>query len=116
MRALALAVLLGGCVSVAPSLPVAPIQLDPGGIDVIGTGQRIDFGRDRAGVIRTMARLRGGAPEEIPCIDPTRRAFTWDSDVTLVFRNNAFAGWGALDPALSYDGRFTYGQVCIGPS
>lgn len=115
MRALALLVALGGCVSVAPSLPIAPIQLDEAGIDVVGTGQRIDFGRDRAGVIQTMTRLRGDAPDETPCIDPSRRAFVWDGDVTLIFQNNAFAGWGALDPTLSNDGRSTFGQVCIGP-
>lgn len=106
---------LGGCISVAPSLPIAPIQLDERGIDVVGTGQRIDFGRDRAGVIQTMTRLRGGAPDQTACIDPMRTAYVWGDDVTLVFRDNVFAGWAALDAALSYDGRFTFGQVCIGP-
>lgn len=115
MRALVAIVALGGCVSVAPVAPVAPIRLDTGGIEVVGTGQRIDFGRDRAGVIQTMTRLRGRAPDQASCVDPSRTAYVWDDDVTLVFRNNAFAGWAALDPALSYDGRFTFGQACIGP-
>lgn len=116
MRTLALALLLTGCVgAVAPSAPVAPIRLDMGGIEVVGTGQRIDFGRDRAGVIQTMTRLRGGAPSQTPCLDPARTAYVWEDDVTLVFRNDAFAGWGALDPDLSFDGRFTFGQVCLGP-
>lgn len=116
MRALIAVIVLGGCVSIAPSLPTAPIRLDEGGIDVVGTGQRIDFGRDRAGVLQTMTRLRGGPPEETRCIDAATTAFVWDEDVTLVFRNGAFAGWGALNAALSYDGRFTFGAVCIGPN
>lgn len=116
MRALVAVVLLGGCVSAVPSAPIAPIRLDARGIEVVGTGQRIDFGRDRAGVIQTMTRLRGGAPEQTPCVDAARTAFVWANDVTLVFRNDAFVGWGALNDALSYDGRLLFGEVCIGPN
>lgn len=114
LRALAIVVLLAGCVGTVPNAPVVPIRLDTGGIEPLGTGQRIDFGRHEPGVIATMSRLRGGAPDALTCTDPHITAVAWDDGLALVFERGGFAGWGTRDPALSYDGRATFGLVCIG--
>ena len=115
MRALVLALLLTGCVSTQVNDPASVIRLDEGGIAVIGTGSRIDFGRDRTGVIGTMTRLLGYAPSAIDCIDPSRSAAFWDNNLVLIFQNNAFVGWDALNEALSSGNRARFGQVCISP-
>ncbi len=91
-----------------------PIILDANGIEAVGTGRRIDFGRDRAGVVQTMTRLRGEAPDHLACTEPNITAVTWDDGLALVFRSSAFTGWGTRSPSLSYDGRSTFGAVCIG--
>jgi len=79
----------------------------------VGTGQRIDFGRDQAGVLQTMTRLQGASPAELPCDDSANRAFRWRNGPMLVFRNGAFAGWSLNDPARSADGRTAFGQTCV---
>lgn len=125
MRALAPVLVLGlsACVGgiggggpTVPDGPIVPILLDTGGIEAVGTGRRIDFGRHQPGVIQTMSRLQGGPPEALTCTDPQITAVTWDNALTLVFRENAFTGWGAVDPSLSFDGRVGYGDVCMGPA
>ena len=112
----ALAVLLAGCVggtAPAPSEgPVVPIRFDSNGIEAVGTGQRIDFGRDLAGVQQTMTRLQGASPRVLPCDSITRSALRWDDGPLLVFENNAFVGWSTPDPAQSADGRTAFGQTC----
>lgn len=113
MRALAAALLLAGCVGAGPAPvvegPVVPLRYDVDGIEALGTGQRIDFGRDRAGVLQTMTRLQGASPTELPCDDPANRAYRWRDGPVLIFRNGAFAGWRLSDPARSADGRMAFG-------
>ncbi|OAN75174.1 hypothetical protein A8B78_16580 [Jannaschia sp. EhC01] len=117
MKALALPLLLTACVSTgAPPVaqgPVVPIRFDSGGIEAVGTGQRIDFGRDRAGVIETMTRLQGRAPTELPCDAAANSAYRWQGGPLLVFRNGAFAGWSTPDPAQSANGDTRFGQTCV---
>lgn len=118
MRALALAVLLGGCVGTQgplPNGPIVPFLLDLNGIEAVGTGQRIDFGRAEAGVIQTMTRLQGAAPTTLACVNPGVTTVLWDDGVSLSFLDGSFAGWGSQDPAFSFDGRMFFGMVCIGP-
>lgn len=119
-RALMLVGLVGGCVSLgAPPViegptggHVVPIRFDMGGIEAIGTGQRIDFGRDRAGVVETMTRLQGRAPTELPCDASDRSALQWPDGPLLVFYNGAFAGWRIPDAAQSATGDTAFGQTC----
>ena len=91
-------VLLAACVGgggQAPPLdrPVFPLAYDARGIDVVGSGQRIDFGRAQAGVIDTMTRLQGDAPRVLPCDGSTRSAARWRDGPLLVFRSGSFVGW-----------------------
>ncbi|GAB5449378.1 hypothetical protein [Gymnodinialimonas sp.] len=109
-------ILLTGCVSIGPA-PVAPgpvvsIRFDTGGIEAVGTGQRIDFGRDRAGVIETMTRLQGSAPTPLPCDDSRRAAYRWQDGPLLVFRDDDFVGWSTPDLAQSATGAGTQGLSC----
>ncbi|WP_224816353.1 hypothetical protein [Hasllibacter sp. MH4015] len=118
MRALlALPLVIAGCVGGqgapdAPRGPVVPILFDGGGIEAVGTGQRIDFGRDQAGVIQTMTRLQGGAPTLLPCDVAALTAARWPGGPLLVFRNGAFAGWSIPDAAQSANGQSRFGQTC----
>lgn len=66
---------------------------DARGIDVVGSGRRIDFGRAQAGVIDTMTRLQGDRPNLLPCDAAARSAARWRDGLLLVFRNGAFVGW-----------------------
>lgn len=117
MKRLALIAALGGCVGTASAPvddgPVVPIRFDSAGIEAVGTGQRIDFGRDRAGVRQTMTRLEGGAPVALPCDLSTRTALRWPDGPLLVFRNEAFVGWSTPNAAQSADGRTSYGETCM---
>lgn len=114
MRAIACVALLGGCVggASAPSGPSTDFRLDARGIDVIGTDQRIDFGRDRAGVASTMARMRGQAPDTLSCRDPGMTVLAWNDGLDLIFVNNAFVGWWSNDPARSSNGENRAGPTC----
>ena len=78
----------------------------------MGTGQRIDFGRDQAGVTQTMTRLLGDAPRVLPCDLSTRTALRWPDGPLLVFRNSAFVGWSTPDAAQSVDGSGVGGENC----
>jgi hypothetical protein len=71
------------------------VAYDARGIDVVGSGQRIDFGRSQAGVIDTMTRLQGDAPTLLPCDNSSRNAARWDDGPLLVFRSGNFVGWSA---------------------
>lgn len=114
MRALVLTLALSGCVGAAPQAtgPVAPIRFDASGIEVEGTGQRIDFGRDRAGVVETMTRLQGSAPRQLPCDNGTIAGYRWQDGPLLVFRNDAFVGWVTSDNERTFDGLGQYGVLC----
>lgn len=98
--AYALPVFLCGCIggALTPDVaqgPVYPVAYDARGIDVVGSGQRIDFGRAQAGVIDTMTRLQGASPQILPCDSSTRSAARWPDGPLLVFRNSSFVGWSA---------------------
>ena len=80
-----------------PDGPVFPVAFDEGGIDVVGSGQRIDFGRAQAGVIQTMTRLEGETPETAPCDAPGLGAAFWRGGALLVFRDGTFVGWRDAD-------------------
>lgn len=94
-----------------PSAPVVPILLDAGGIEPVGTGLRIDFGRAAPGVIETIGRLTGEDPSAVVCQNPgvTARAF---GNLTLVFREGSFRGWQTSDPSLSATGALREGSQC----
>ncbi|MEX3017647.1 hypothetical protein [Gymnodinialimonas hymeniacidonis] len=97
--AYAFPLLLGACIGgAAPSVPdgpVYPVAFDARGIDVVGSGQRIDFGRAQAGVIETMTRLQGSAPTLLPCDRSNVTAARWRDGPLLVFRNGSFVGHGS---------------------
>lgn len=118
MRALAFAVLLTGCVGGlgadrTPTGPTVPIQLDSGGIEPVGTGLRIDFGRAQPGVIDTMTRLQGDTPTLITdCASASVSAVQWDDGLRLVFRNGAFVGWFTPDVSRTTDGVTGHGEAC----
>lgn len=117
MRALAFAVLLTGCVGGlpdrAPTGPTVPIRLDSGGIEPLGTGLRIDFGRAQPGVIATMTRLQGDTPTMITtCASANVSAAEWDDGLRLVFRNGAFVGWFTPDTSRTANGATNHGEAC----
>ncbi|MEL6585453.1 MAG: hypothetical protein AAFY65_02090 [Pseudomonadota bacterium] len=101
MRAWLIAIAVGGCATASAPPPATPaFQLVPAaaGLDVAGSGGReIGFGRDQLGVLRTVARIEGRAPEEVPCAAPGRVAYGTKA-VMLVFERGAFVGW-ATDAA-----------------
>lgn len=113
VSALALAGCIGGGAPgpLAPTGPVVPIRLDAGGIEPVGTGLRIDFGRAQPGVLDTVGRLRDDRPAPVACAAPgvTATAF---GDLTLVFRDGAFRGWQTSDAALSATGVLSAGAAC----
>jgi hypothetical protein len=86
--------------------------LDAAGIEAVGTGRRIDFGRDRAGVVQTMGRLQGAAPELTACSAPGVTAAQWRDGLVLVFVNNAFTGWRTDDLQVSATGAASAGTAC----
>lgn len=94
----------GGGLAPVPDGPVFPVAYDARGIDVVGSGQRIDFGRAQAGVIDTMTRLQGAQPSLLPCDASTRSAASWRNGPLLVFRNGSFVGWSTTQGAA--------GEVC----
>ncbi len=98
-----------------PQLASVPIRLDSGGIEPLGTGLRIDFGRHQPGVIETVSRLQGEPPSSlIDCSVPGVAAALWDDGLALVFRNNAFAGWRDGDAIRSATGSLSAGVACTG--
>lgn len=113
MRALALVVLLTGCVGGAASQEGSDdgYNLDANGIAVAGTTQRIDFGRAQDGVAQTMTRLRGTAPQAVVCSNPGFTTLEWIDGLQLVFVNGAFSGWWTND-----QGRTTNGETRVGPT
>jgi hypothetical protein len=107
----------GGRETPAPTAggPVVPIRLDANGIEPVGTGLRIDFGRHGPGVIDTVGRLQGRAPVALlgaaEC-GQGRSAARWADGLTLVFRDDAFRGWAVTDPARSASGALSAGAAC----
>ncbi|CTQ32454.1 hypothetical protein [Jannaschia rubra] len=68
----------------------------PGGLDVAGSGGReIGFGRDRPGVLDTVARIEGVAPRPVPC-GSGRDAYATAGGLRLVFRGRTFVGWDSV--------------------
>ncbi|MBF9042734.1 hypothetical protein HKCCE4037_05320 [Rhodobacterales bacterium HKCCE4037] len=96
--ALLLPLVLAACVGGRGAAPVAdgpvfPVAYDARGIDVVGSGQRIDFGRAQAGVIDTMSRLQGDRPAILQCDNASLTGASWSDGPILVFRNGSFTGW-----------------------
>lgn len=114
MRALVLVIAFTGCVAVPSSrdAPVVPIRLDAGGIEPLGTGLRVDFGRAQAGVIDTISRLQNATPRMVACDTPGVAAAAWDDGLTLVFRNGTFRGWATEDATRTADGTLSAGAAC----
>ncbi|WP_298429023.1 hypothetical protein [uncultured Jannaschia sp.] len=97
IRPLAALLILSGCVAAPASQPDAPSRFSlvpaPGGLDVAGSGGReIGFGRDRDGVLQSVARVEGRAPRPVAC-GGGRDAFAASDDLTLVFEGRRFVGW-----------------------
>lgn len=107
-------VLLAGCVGGGPGLVASDesYRLDADGINVVGSGQRIDFGRAQDGVAQTMTRLRGTAPEPLVCRDPGMTALVWPDGVDLVFVDGAFVGWWTNDISRTDSGDTRVGPAC----
>ena len=92
--------------------------LDAGGIAPDGTPLRIDFGRHAPGVIDSVSRLQGRGPAAVAGPETCGagiRAARWPDGVTLVFRDDAFAGWHTTDPGRSADGTLQSGATCPVP-
>lgn len=65
----------------------------PGGLDVAGSGGReIGFGRDRPGVLETVARVEGRPPRPVSCAGG-RSAATLRDGTVIVFEGETFVGW-----------------------
>ncbi|ABD56986.1 hypothetical protein [Jannaschia sp. CCS1] len=112
--ACALIALLAGCVGGGPGQVASDdsYRLDAEGIAVLGSGQRIDFGRARDGVAQSMTRLRGTAPDMLVCNDPGMTALAWSDGLDLVFVNGAFVGWWTNDISRTDSGDTRVGPTC----
>ena len=96
------ALALAGCgTDQYPRAPAPDLRLVPGaqGIEVVGSGQEIGFGRAQAGAVAAVARVLGEAPG--PATMPpgcTLTEVTWRrAGFAMAFDAGAFVGWRAGD-------------------
>ncbi len=117
LRALAsvcAAVLVAACVT-TPREPEPPVlTLDAQGLRPTVSQQRVDFGRDQAGVVATVSRVLNEMPSSVTttaeCGAGPVTAASWDDGLTLNFQNGTFVGWTNADPDLAVAGGFRAGQ------
>ncbi len=117
LRALVLAALLAGC-----TVAVGPVETgrgaglvpDGGGVQPVGSDLRIDFGRDKAGVVEAVSRLVGARPSSdvtnAECGAGPVNTVSWDG-LDLTFMEGDFLGWIVDDPALAVAGGLRIGQT-----
>ena len=105
--AAALAVALAGCVSAPTDAPEpSGLSLRPveGGLAVDGTGGlEIGFGRAQAGVVASVAKVKGRAPVAAGC-GGGLAGFETSRGVLLAFEDRRFVGWS--------DGEASAGRPC----
>ena len=89
MRALALVLALAACATPEPK-PSYQISPYSSGIEVIGTGQEIGFGRDASGAITALSKVKGPRFRRVDAPDCTR--LIWDDGFEAHF-TPAFSGW-----------------------
>ncbi|WP_299821387.1 hypothetical protein [uncultured Jannaschia sp.] len=91
-----LALSLTACqASLAPDPPERGLLLVPGpnGLDVVGSGGlEIGFGRDRSGVLESVARVEGRESRPAAC-GSGREAYATRGGLRLVFEGDTFVGW-----------------------
>ena len=96
MRRLALVLALGACApTLEPAAPVEPIpfQLDASGVQLLGSQQRIDFGRTDHSAIPAMTKLVGQAPaQQVRCREGGE-IVVWPDGTGLIMKRGAFRGW-----------------------
>ena len=121
-------IVLSACVStgglgLSPATPQPDMRFDAQGIEVVGTGRRIDFGRDRTGVVETVSRLQGSEVSAVHQSDVcggSRSAIEWrrPNRLVLVFENNGFVGWSLDQDAAdqSATGALNAGAQCTLPT
>ena len=95
--ALALAVSASACTTAPATAPPPAFAPDPGGIALVGSPLRIDFGRAEEGVIAAVTRLEGAGPRDAAACSGGTRALRWPSGLALHFRDGAFLGWSRQD-------------------
>jgi hypothetical protein len=97
--AVALVLAVAAC---APTPEVAPppgFAPDAEGIALIGTTQRIDFGRTQEGVVAAVTRLEGRGPAATTVCPSGATAVRWSSGLSLHFTDGSFLGWAQADGA-----------------
>lgn len=117
LRALALLAVLAGCsVGAVPDLGprVAGLVPDGGGLQPAGSDLRIDFGRDKAGVVEAVSRLLSARPGSdvvnAECGAGPVNTVSWDG-LDLTFMDGDFLGWIVDDAALAAAGGLRVGQT-----
>ncbi|TCO73407.1 hypothetical protein [Rhodovulum euryhalinum] len=103
--AVALLVLVAGCVTATPRSDSTLLRPDSGGFAIDGSPLRIDFGRAPGGVIAALTRELGPA-RTLPldgCPDGIEQRLAW-GDLVVSFTPEQFVGWRKQDAAA--------GQTC----
>lgn len=88
---------LAACAPAPRAAPPPAYAPDAGGIAILGTGQRIDFGRAEAGAIAAVTRLQGQAPDDRVACPSGATAVRWADGLSLHVADGAFLGWAAPD-------------------
>jgi hypothetical protein len=92
-----MALAVAACAPTPEAAPPPAFAPDADGIALIGTTQRIDFGRAEAGVVAAVTRLEGrGAVATTGCPGGAT-AVRWPSGLSLHFADGAFLGWARPD-------------------
>jgi hypothetical protein len=94
---LALALALAACTPTTEAARPPAYAPDAAGIALVGSPQRIDFGRAEAGTIAAVTRLEGRGPAATAACAGGGTAVRWASGLSLHFRGGAFLGWAQPD-------------------
>lgn len=80
---------------VGPSAAGLSLEPGSGGIEVIGSGQEIGFGRLQPGAVTAASRVLGRQPDLTRACAGGGSAATWSRDgLTMIFdRQGGFTGW-----------------------
>ncbi len=117
LRALVLLAVLAGCS--ATLAPVAKMRAgglvpDDSGLQPAGSDLRIDFGRDKTGVVEAVSRVLGARPVSdvvnAECGAGPVNTVSW-AGLDLTFMDGDFLGWIVDDAALTVAGGLRIGQT-----
>ncbi len=86
-------VFLAGCAAQSAAPPAVGLVPDAGGLQPNGTSLRIDFGRDMAGVITAVTRLKQDAPKPLYEVPGCGVVLVWRDGLQLTFVEGDFRGW-----------------------